>query len=355
MKKKRWLVVFGCVLTGFTGSASAQESIALAPVSADAAGETGIVAAPASEVAAPTNAPAEAAYAEYEAALSEALAAHARGDYGQARIFMERAHTLEPSARTLRGLGIVAFAQGRHLDCIRYLDASLASSEKPLPQDLRSSVEELLSHAWGQVGRVRISVDPSSARFLVDQREPEFYAPGEVVLTPGRHSIQVSAPERADYALSLDVKGGDARVLQLVLAQPPASTIIERYALTPVEERGPAAITKGQRLERLAWASGATLIASGAAIYGLAYFRLNQLKDRCEDRDAGVCTQARANRLYREKNIEGLGITAAVVGGAGLVATAVATLMRIERARTRDKAQPRIDVGFGSVSVSGRF
>src|SRR5687768_4923451 len=68
----------------------------------------------------------------YEVALSEALASHARGDYAQARIFMERAHQLEPSARTLRGLGIVAFAQGRHLEAIRQLDQSLLASEKPL-------------------------------------------------------------------------------------------------------------------------------------------------------------------------------------------------------------------------------
>lgn len=353
MKTERWLVVLGSVLCGLcSGPTSAQDI----PLDASAAAEQ--AASPRTE-GGPTstsNQAPEASYAEYEAALSEALEAHARGDYGQARIFMERAHEIEPSARTLRGLGIVAFAQGRHLDSIRYLDASLQASEKPLPQDLRVSVEELLTHAWGQVGRLKISLEPTGGHFLINRREPEFYAPGEVVLTPGRHTISAKAPQRADYKLTLDVTAGDARTIQLVLARPPAPTVIERYSSAPAPERTPlATVTTEQRLERLLWATGATLIVSGAAIYGTAYFRLNNLKARCEDRDGGACSQARATRLYREKNIEGLGIAAAAVGGAGLVTTLVAAGMRFKRATPRNDNEPRVEVGFGSVSVSGRF
>src|SRR5262245_10239697 len=64
---------------------------------------------------------------EYETALTQALEAHARGDDEHARVFMERAHELQPSARTLRGLGTIAASQGRVLDAIRYLERALDS------------------------------------------------------------------------------------------------------------------------------------------------------------------------------------------------------------------------------------
>lgn len=46
----------------------------------------------------------------YQTALERSLAAHAAGDQAVARVFMEQAHALEPSARTLRGLGVIAYA-----------------------------------------------------------------------------------------------------------------------------------------------------------------------------------------------------------------------------------------------------
>ncbi|HEY6878349.1 MAG TPA: hypothetical protein VI299_10050, partial [Polyangiales bacterium] len=55
---------------------------------------------------------------EYDAALDAALDAHERGDLTSARMSMERAHALLPSARTLRGLAIIAHAQGRHVETV---------------------------------------------------------------------------------------------------------------------------------------------------------------------------------------------------------------------------------------------
>src|SRR5687767_11577462 len=159
---------------------------------------------------------------DYEVALSEALAAHARWDYVQARIFMERAHQIEPSARTLRGLGIVAFAQGRHLEAIRYLESALASGDKPLPAELRSAVEELLGHAWGQVGRYELLLDPEGGDLLIDRRPLNLYAPHTVVLLPGNHVLTARAPARAPYELTLTVKPGERRTIHVVLAVPSA-------------------------------------------------------------------------------------------------------------------------------------
>src|SRR6187402_1312763 len=79
------------------------------------------------EALAQADAPPSAPSAEYESALGQALDAHARGDSDTARVFMERAHRLQPSARTLRGLGTIALAQGRFAEAIQYLEQALAS------------------------------------------------------------------------------------------------------------------------------------------------------------------------------------------------------------------------------------
>jgi tetratricopeptide (TPR) repeat protein len=290
--------------------------------------------------------------ADYEAALAEALEAHARGDYAQARIFMERAHSLDPSARTLRGLGIVAFAQGRHLESIRYLDAALASDVKPLPPDLRAGVDELLAHAWGQVASFEIVIEPSGT-FWVDGRSPDFYAPNRVVLSPGAHLIRARAPSRADYELQVEAKAGDRRTLQIVLARPPEPVVVERVLDAP--ENDPF---WNPRKRRFAWISGATLIGAGAAVYGLAYARLDDIADRCRNMVDGACTPQRAEKLYRRENIAGLGITAGVLAGAGVLTFVTATLFELSarrRAAPPGGAGARVQVTWNTISVAGRF
>lgn len=54
----------------------------------------------------------------YQRALERALTAHAAGDFTEARTAMEEAHALEPSARTHRGLGVVAHAEGRYVAAV---------------------------------------------------------------------------------------------------------------------------------------------------------------------------------------------------------------------------------------------
>ncbi|MFT3923636.1 MAG: tetratricopeptide repeat protein [Myxococcales bacterium] len=288
--------------------------------------------------------------ADYEAALSEALEAHARGDYGQARIFMERAHDLEPSARTLRGLGIVAFAQGRHLDAIRYLEAALASPDKPLTAELRISVEELLAHAWGQVGRLEILVEPEG-RFLVDGLAPDFYGPNTVVLPPSTHLITAQAHKRADFVLPLEIKAGERRTIQIVLARPTPPVVIERVTDAP-RPSGREFWTKRKR--RVAWLSGAAFVGAGAAVYGAAYARLNHVVQRCEDMADGECTSKRARQLYDSEHIAQLGITAAMLGGVGLLTWLSAAALEIWGGAKSDATPPRAKLMVGPSSVSLR-
>ena len=349
MQKSLSLAKLALALTALLAlPARAQETAD--PVAADEeAGETSLN----GEEAAAT-----AATSEYEVALSEALAAHARGDYAQAHIFMEKAHALSPSARTLRGLGIVAFAQGRHQEAIRHLDAALASREKALTPELRASVEELLTHAWGQVGRYEILVDPATGDFMIDGHPPELYAPNVVVLRPGNHLLTVRAPARAPYELSLVVKPGEQRVLHIVLAVPPAPIVVAA-AESPSSSARHAAPSPfwNPKTRWITLGSGGALVAAGAITWAIARTRLKRLVHDCEDHVDGTCTVREATGLYRGDNIEGLGITAGVLAGVGALTLVTAGGIELwRRQRRRDEGRAlSLALHPDALVLTGRF
>lgn len=307
-------------------------------------------------VAAPTFAQ-EPAPSEYEIVLAQSLEAHARGDYEAARVAMERAHAIEPSARTLRGLGIVAFAQGKHLSAIRYLDGSLASEVKPLPSDLRASVQELLTNAWAQVGRYEVVIDPASGDFLIDGAEPDFYAPSVVVLVPGPHVVTARAPARAPYELKLEARAGARETLHLVLAVPPAPLVVERR----VESLSPLAVPPAARptwwtpaLRNTGLAGGTVLFFGGAALYWVGVQKLDDIADGCRSRPEGACTSEQADRRFDARNVRAYGISGGVLAGTG--AALLLGVGAIEIWRLRHKEKPRsIVVSFDSLSLAGSF
>lgn len=307
------------------------------------------------------DAPGPISSADYETALAHALEAHARGDFAAARIFLERAHGLDPSARTLRGLGIVAFSQGRHLAAIRYLDEALTSSAKALTPELRASVVELLTHAWGQVGRFEIAIEPTTGDFLVDDQPADFYAPHTVVLTPGVHLIKARAEGHADYVLKLEVKPGDSRALQIVLAKLPARIVVERLIAAPAAEATSAASLPAfwsKPVRRGTWLGGGLLLGAGIGVYAAAYVRLDSVVERCRDMADGACSKQRAKQLYNQENIKPLAITAVTLLGAGALVCLAAAGIEIGiklKADKRRGASAGLGLGPSQLFVHGRF
>src|SRR3954452_13107151 len=54
--------------------------------------------------------------AAYEAAIAEAVAHFSAAHWSEARALFLRAHEIKPSARTLRGLGVVEFELGHYAE-----------------------------------------------------------------------------------------------------------------------------------------------------------------------------------------------------------------------------------------------
>src|SRR5262245_5849943 len=83
--------------------------------------------------------------AEYDAHVSAALRFVEIHDWAEAKAEFERAHAVVPSARALRGLGVVSYQMGDYPESYRLLRSALAESSRPLDELLRAATEMLLA------------------------------------------------------------------------------------------------------------------------------------------------------------------------------------------------------------------
>lgn len=256
---------------------------------------------------------------EYDRALDQALTFHAQHDYESARQFMERAHALSPSARTLRGLGIVAFAQGQPLVALRYLDQALASDVNPLPIELQTTVEQLRAQIWSQVGRYEVHVEPATAELSLDGASADFYAPHILVLEPGAHTLSARAQGRSSYLVQLDAKPGARETLHIALALPVPAVVddVAPAASFPRSDRAPSLPWWTPTLRYSGIAAGSALLLGGASLWTMGRLRLNRLIETCEEMASGSCTEKEAERRYDDERIGTLAVSSAVLVGAG--------------------------------------
>jgi len=195
---------------------------------------------------------------EYKQAVDAAIEEYGRGHFEEARSLFERAHAIEPSARTFRGLGMVEFELRHYARAVALLEASLASKRKPLPADQRVAVDDLLARSRQFVARYTLAVHPEAPglQFELDGQPLELDAERRLTLAAGEHVLRVSAPDRLPRELRIDAKGGEQRTLHIELqvrlepAQAPATiaapqTTVPRdrpvlgIVLTCVEARSP--------------------------------------------------------------------------------------------------------------------
>jgi hypothetical protein len=168
----------------------------------------------------------------YHATIDQALQEHNAGRFAEARALFLRAHQLQPSARTLRGLGLVEFELRHYAAAIRFLTMAQSDTRNPLNDAHRTEAAALLNQANAFVGRYRLEFEPTDATVMVDG-EP--VAPEDrqmLLLDVGEHTVGVQAPAYRAQARRLDVKGGEQQALRFKLDRasgptetPPVDTI----------------------------------------------------------------------------------------------------------------------------------
>ena len=320
------------------------------------------------------------AQTEYQTALDRSLAAHAAGDHVQARVFMEQAHALEPSARTLRGLGVVAYADGRHVDAIFHLEGALSSPVRPLTPELQTAVEELLARSWKEVARVRLSLDPVHSEVTLDGAAPAWHAPNELLVAAGVHRLSVRAEGRLSYVLDLRLAPGASETVHVVLAEQPSAPAggpaLGLQAAAPLvvsseptrREHGdlgaPVPVPARESTSLRWWTPrlrNGVLIAGGAvaltsiALWATAARRFGILEEHCAAQPAGGCDQTEADRVLSDSHVPTYQRAAAVTTALAGATLAGALGLTLWQRYTRSEPALAVRLAPGELALRGKF
>jgi hypothetical protein len=256
----------------------------------------------------PTQAQEEEPPASYTELVNEALRESAAGRWAEARVLFRRAHDVYPNARTLRGIGMVAYELSDYTDAIRHLRLALDDARRPLTDEQRAEAQRILDAALGFVGRYTLENVPSGARFLIDGRPLEPEPDGTLLLDSGPHHVVVSTDE-GRWEGRWRVRGGENEALPIVFEAP----------IVPHVPGPPTPMVTVFDPPPAAWAvtiAGASALVVGAVLlaFGLADMGVVQ------GAPSGTPWTDLRGAYERAPVLTGIGIGGLVIGGAlGLV------------------------------------
>lgn len=153
----------------------------------------------------------------YREAIDDAIAEYTAGRYPEARALFARAHELQPSARTLRGLGMTEFELRHYVDATRMLEEALTSNVRPLDGELRKATEALLERSRTFVGRYVLSLTPATMQLIIDGAPPRIEADHSLSLSVGDHALHAQAEGYVAIDHTLRVTGGENTTLNITL------------------------------------------------------------------------------------------------------------------------------------------
>ena len=160
--------------------------------------------------------------------IGDAVAEYDAGRFEEARALFRLAHDKQPTARTLRGIGMASFEMRDYVAATRALAASLRDQRRPLTAEQRKHAQALLARAETFVGQFSLKLSPANLSVFVDGRPATLEADGSLLLPLGRHELSVRCVTCSpnEKQLPVDVVGGEKKSLELTLAPataPPAT------------------------------------------------------------------------------------------------------------------------------------
>jgi hypothetical protein len=199
----------------------------------------------------------------YSALIRTALAEMDARNYAEARALFAKAHALQPSARTERGLGTVEFELRRYTVAAAHFRAALSSAVRPLDEAMRREVEAALARAIGYTGTLQLTLAPAQGSLKLDGTRIALPPDGQLPLDLGVHELSYDAEGYRPARERFEVRGGEQNALHIALAPhgPPAP----RAALTPTDDQGERA-DSGGLLSRWWFWTAAGVVVAGTAI-----------------------------------------------------------------------------------------
>jgi hypothetical protein len=168
---------------------------------------------------------------EYQHLIRTATQEFESGNFGEAHALFERAHRLDPNARTWRGLGYASFELRHYLQATQEFSAALNDQKKPLTDTQRKQAEELVDRAKTYLATVDLEVSPPQAKLWLDGQPAHGRT---LIVDPGEHQLSARADGFRDAELRWSLDSGEHRTLQVNLQRMEASADAPSPAPTSV-------------------------------------------------------------------------------------------------------------------------
>ncbi len=294
--------------------------------------------------------------AGYDHVIDQAVGEFAASHWAEARALFLQAHDMFANARTLRGIGMSSYELRDYPEAVRTLDASLASTIRPLTDEQRTQVTDLRERAAAFVGRYEVPAAPATARLYLDGEHVTTddgwpASPGHVLLGVGDHQVAIRLDDGRSTSARVVVRGRTDGMLDIDLAplapHATSTTAEPPSSYTPVP---PAPANGGDATPWIVMSVGVGVGLAGAIVLAFGYADIGTVQNAT--RGTAWSTLSAANdRAPIETGVGGaalgVGLTAAVVGLIWGIAQSGPTSARDE--------QLVVDLGLGSFSVRGRF
>lgn len=300
--------------------------------------------------------------AEYRSVVEEALQEYNRGNWEEAAALFERAHRLNPSARTLRGMGLTAYEARRYVDAIRYLADALIETRRPLTQAQREEVGSTLERARRFVAHLRLKVGPAEAKVTINGRPAEPDTRGDVTTDPGLLDVEITADgyESALRRVRLTAGGQEELSVQLSRTRPEAPPAAQVSSAVPETTAAPSAATQSQSVDdgnpvgTIKWVVGGLAVAglvTGGVLVVYQSVKANEFKETCTVASETDTPRCRNLKQLASSTLWTAPIIAFSVGG-GLAA--IATVLFVVDATDDDSTTAHSGCGMhgpGEVGV----
>jgi hypothetical protein len=282
----------------------------------------------------------------YEALVRDGADEFTRGNFAEARALFEQAHAKQPSARTLRGLGLCAYELKHYRQAISELEAALTDQRKPLSDAQRVEVRTAIDKARRYVGTLRLELEPADATLSVDGQPT---ASREIELDAGDYVLTASAPGYKSGEQRVSVGGGQQLTVRMVLTpiesrEPGHTPSAQREASLPPGGRDEAAGTRPWPWV-VTGVSGAVMIGGGVLL-ALAMSDLSTV----EDAKKGTPFSELAPAYDGAPIKSGIGFAMLGVGAAGVAVGLIWALRS-----SGEQARIQVAVRPGRVVLGGSF
>lgn len=226
----------------------------------------------------------------YRKAIKDGVAEYEARHFEEALSYFRKAHQVYPNARTYRGIGMASFELRDYVTAVRSLTAALDDQRKPLSPDQRKETQDLIDRCRLFVAVYTLKISPPEAQTIVDANPAELEPDGTLMLGLGVHTIEARLKGHRTRSLSVPVRGGERKELQIALE--PTATVPRQPQAEPLPttngapEPTPAPIAKDTGSTAWFVAGGASAVATVAA--GIYWGLRNSELSSCRNPPPGV-------------------------------------------------------------------